>query len=59
MSKFLSYKKTAEVLGTTPRHVRDLTREHGLPFVRVGRLIRIDADDLAAWIAANRHGDRP
>ena len=45
----------AEILGTRPRHVRVLIRERGLPTVRVGRLTRIDEDDLAAWITANRH----
>jgi excisionase family DNA binding protein len=55
----LTYPETAEILGVTSRQVGVLTRERGLPFVRVGRLIRIDSDDLAAWIASNRHGDRP
>jgi excisionase family DNA binding protein len=55
----LSLLEAAEILGTRPRHVRVLTRERGLPFVKVGRLTRIDSDDLDAWIAANRHGDRP
>jgi excisionase family DNA binding protein len=54
--KLLRLTEAAEVLGTRPEHVRRLTRERGLPFVRVGRLTRIDADDLDAWIAANRHG---
>jgi excisionase family DNA binding protein len=53
----LTYLEAAEILGTKPRHVRVLTRERGLPFVRVGRLTRIDPDDLAKWVAANRHGD--
>lgn len=57
MQKFISTRRVAERLGITPRHVRELTVARGLPFVRVGRLIRIGEDDLAAWIAANRHGD--
>jgi excisionase family DNA binding protein len=55
----LTLHEAAEVLSTRPEHVRRLTREQGLPHVRVGKLTRIDSDDLAAWIAANRHGDRP
>lgn len=53
----LSLTEVSRVLGTRPEHVRRLTRERGLPFVKVGRLTRIDSDDLAAWISANRHGD--
>jgi excisionase family DNA binding protein len=52
----LTLAEAAEVLGTRPEHVRRLTRERGLAFVRVGKLTRIDSDDLAAWIAANRYG---
>jgi excisionase family DNA binding protein len=55
----LTYTEVAKVLGTTPRHVRRLTRECGLPFVRIGRLVRIDPADLAAWVEANRYGDLP
>jgi excisionase family DNA binding protein len=44
----------AAQLGTTPRHVRALIRDRGLPFVRVGQLIRIDESDLSAWIAEHR-----
>ena len=44
----------AAVLGTTPRHVRGLIRERGLPFVKVGQLVRIDEGDLCNWITANR-----
>ncbi len=50
----LDLTATAKVLGTTPRHVRTLIRERGLPFVKVGHLVRVDADDLTAWIAASR-----
>ena len=50
----LKLSEAAEVLGTRPEHVRRLTREGGLPFVKVGKLTRIDADDLTAWIAASR-----
>lgn len=53
----LTLNQAAEILGTRPRHVRVLTRERGLPYVKVGNLTRIDSGDLAAWISANRHGD--
>jgi excisionase family DNA binding protein len=50
----LDLPTAAAALGTSPRHVRSLIYERGLPFVKVGQLVRIDEDDLAAWIEANK-----
>lgn len=50
----ISTLTAAAGMDTTPRHVRALIRERGLPFVKVGKLIRIDEGDLADWIVANR-----
>lgn len=50
----ISTLTAAAGMDTTPRHVRALIRERGLPFVKVGKLIRIDEGDLANWIVANR-----
>lgn len=44
----------AEILGTGERHVRDLAYRRQLPFIKVGRLIRFDPDDLDIWIASRR-----
>lgn len=50
----------AEHLGITQRHVRRLVAERRLPFVKVGRLVRFDPEDVAGWLAARRvPGQRP
>jgi len=44
----------AERLGVTHRHVRRLVTERRVPFLRVGRFIRFDAAEIAAWLNSSR-----
>jgi excisionase family DNA binding protein len=44
----------AEHLGVTQRHIRLLIAERRVPFSRVGRLIRFDPAEIAAWLSQNR-----
>jgi len=53
-SGLLDTASVAALLGTTPRHVRDLRMKRVLPSVAVGRLVRFDPVDVRAFIAANR-----
>lgn len=50
----LSEEQTAELLGTTARHVRELRTTGRLTYVRVGRFIRYAPADLDAYVAAQR-----
>ena len=54
LPRLLSIGQLAERLGTTPRHVRRLVAERRVPFVKVGRLVRFDPDDIAAWLDGRR-----
>jgi len=54
--QLLNLSEAGEILGVRPEHVRRLTKYHGLPSVRVGKLVRIEAADLQAWIESNRKG---
>ncbi len=54
LPRLLSIGQLAERLGTTPRHVRRLIAERRVPFVKVGRLVRFDPDDIAAWLDGRR-----
>jgi excisionase family DNA binding protein len=54
MMGLLDIAAAAAALNTTPRHVRGLIHERGLPYVKVGQLVRIDERDLEAWLSANR-----
>jgi excisionase family DNA binding protein len=45
-TRLLSIDQAAEALGVTPRMIRRLTSNRRLPFVKVGRLVRIREDDI-------------
>ncbi len=50
----LSIPEAAEVLGVTPRWVRRAIFERRLAYVKLGHLVRIDAEDVRALIDAGR-----
>lgn len=50
----LTIAETAERLNTSDRHVRELIARRDLSYLKVGRLVRIDTDDLDAWLEAHR-----
>ncbi len=54
----LNVKATADRLATTERHVRELIYRNELPYLKVGRLVRIDTEDLDAYLAARRQPAR-
>ncbi len=52
LPRLLSIGQLAERLGTTRRHVRRLVGERRVPFVKVGRLVRLTPMTLpAGWTA--------
>jgi len=52
--KVLTVKETAEVLKVKPQWVYRMIRSDGLPFIRLGRQIRIDESSLEKWLAQHR-----
>lgn len=45
------YADVAEFIGCTERHVRNLIRKHGLPYLRAGaRSVRFDPEHVMAWV---------
>jgi excisionase family DNA binding protein len=54
MDQLLSPQEVADRLGTSVRFVRRLVLERRIPFVKVGRHVRIATSDLDAFIAAGR-----
>lgn len=40
----------AERLGVNQRHVRRLVAEGRIPYLKWGRLLRFDPDELDAWL---------
>ncbi len=52
----LTVDQAAERLGTSTRFIRRLRFEGRIPVIKLGKHIRIDSDDLEAFIAAGRQG---
>jgi excisionase family DNA binding protein len=44
----------AEHLGVNDRHIRRLVNERRIPFVKWGRLLRFEPDEIDAWVEAAR-----
>lgn len=54
MNRLLDYEEAAEYMGCTPRLVRKLAETRQLDSVKIGRLVRIEADAIARYIEAHR-----
>ncbi len=50
----LTVEQAAERLGTSVRFIRRLRTEQRIPFIKLGKHIRVDSNDLDAYIAACR-----
>jgi len=55
----LTVDQAAERLGTTSRFIRRLRTERRIPIIKLGGHIRIDSNDLDAFIAAGRQDADP
>ena len=58
LPRLLDIEGLAKHLGVTHRHIRRLIAERRIPYVKVGRLIRFDADEITAWLNENRRPTR-
>ena len=52
LDRLLTVEQAAERLGTSERFVRRLIAERRIAYVKLGRHVRIAADDLEAFIVA-------
>ena len=55
----LTVEQAAEQLGTSVRFIRRLRTQKRLAFVKLGSHLRIDSDDINAYIAGCRHEADP
>jgi excisionase family DNA binding protein len=49
-AQLLDIEQVADLLSTTTRHVRRLVFERRISYVKVGRYVRFDPEDLARWV---------
>jgi excisionase family DNA binding protein len=54
LPKLLDIGELANHLGTSQRHIRRLIADRRVPYLKVGRLVRFDADDIARWLDETR-----
>ena len=56
--QLISPDQLAERLGTSRRHLTRLVHERRIPFVKVGWLLRFDAEEITAWSNEHRSAGR-
>jgi excisionase family DNA binding protein len=54
LKKLLTTKELAELLKVTTVTIWRW-RDNGLPFIKIGRSIRFDFDEVMKWIRANKN----
>lgn len=59
LGRLMSISEVADALGVEVRHVRRLVLERRIPYIKWGRLLRFDPDDVTAWIDQNRRLPAP
>jgi excisionase family DNA binding protein len=52
--ELISIEQLAQRLSITVRHVRRMIAEKRVPYLKVGRLVRFDPDEIAKWLIASR-----
>jgi excisionase family DNA binding protein len=52
--RLLKPEEAAERLNVSLRFIRRLCHERRLPYTKVGKFVRFDADELEEWITAQR-----
>ncbi len=56
LPELLDVEGVADALGVSVRYVRRLVAERRIPFIKWGRYLRFDADEIAEWIDQARVG---
>jgi excisionase family DNA binding protein len=54
VNELLTEQQLADQWHTTPRHIRRLRIESGLPYIKLGRLIRFEPRDVQHWLEARK-----
>ena len=52
--QLLDVNQIADRLGVTPRFIRRLVEERRIPFCKLGKFVRFDATEVAAWVDDRR-----
>ena len=55
----LTIDQLVERLGTSTRHVRRLIAERRIPYLKVGKFVRFDREEISRWLDDSRVAQRP
>lgn len=50
LPQLIDIKTLTERLDVTVRHIRRLVQERRIPYIKVGRLIRFDPNEIDQWL---------
>lgn len=56
-TKFLTVEDVAEMLQVTRTTIYNLKKQ-GLPFIKLGKNIRFDEEDVVDWVRSNRQVEK-
>lgn len=54
LPELLDIDQLARRLGTSHRHIRRLIAEQRIPYLKVGRLVRFDPEEINEWLDSTR-----
>jgi len=54
LPQLLTIDQLVERLGTSTRHIRRLIADRRIPYLKVGKLVRFDPDEINEWLRENR-----
>ena len=54
MGEMMTAKELAEMLKLSEGHIRRLTSQREVPFVKIGRTVRYSRDDIERWLKGGR-----
>ena len=52
--ELMSIDQLAQRLGITVRYVRRLVADKRIPYLKVGKLVRFDSEEIAQWLNGQR-----
>jgi len=55
--RLMKMEEAAEYLQCSPTHLRRLVKKGDVPFLRLGKLVRFEPDQLKAWAAKQASGE--
>jgi len=53
--KLLDISQLSEIINIKKQTIYDWTHKGLIPYVKVGRLLRFDLNDIERWLKSNKH----